>query len=704
MGDLDYDELVRDYTQQITGHSDEANLIRSVPWSLGSRVDLATLLRGLKFEASRFCELPDQSKFSLIVPMSNTPPSALNELILSVRCQSWFIWELILIDEGSERREHLPLAARWAERDARIRFLTVDRPRGRVAAKNAALEAAEGEFVCLMEDRALLHPSALGIFARHLNATSEINLIFSHEARLDEGTNQIRRFIRKPEFDIFTILRKNYVGHLTAIRSDLLRAVQVSGEVFRSGYDGVEDHDLMIRLALSGKVESKSLPFFLYYSRTPSGPHALAEEADPDIRAMTLSLIEEHLPQLYPGARWAIIPPSPLAGNRYPGIHLRSLPGHPKPSLLVIVPFKDQPRMTLRCLDSIERQEHTLDVEVVMLDSRSKDPETKRVLEAWADRPRRHRYLIVDHDGPFNYARINNQVFKRFGRDKDLLLLLNNDTEIFSADSLQTMAMQVLADEKCGVVGMRLLYPDDGSVQHGGVKIWDDRRTICGVHAFDHSRMPEEYVNDERISFGVTFAIAMMRPATFERLGMLEEIVFPNAFGDVAMCARAIEAGLKNYYFGTLIGLHYEMKTRGLGHEDVEYVDVGERYSHVFSHWMLRSLSYVDVLEPSHSHATESTSTNVVVPAAFMTQGVHPFRYRIADRINDTLKAVLGPAHPLVRSGIRHSWYVLRGIRSKLVLQRPTNGRAWIMRSRRADSASRTPHRNHDAFTNQKCG
>ncbi|MGP0064334.1 MAG: glycosyltransferase family 2 protein [Isosphaeraceae bacterium] len=695
MGISDCDELLREYTGRITGHTDEASLIKSVPWSLGGPGDLSALLKGLQLEAARLCELPHQLTYSLIVPMTNTPPRFLNDLVLSVRCQSWFQWELILIDDGSERREHLPLAARWAEEDARIRFLTMDRRRGRVAAKNAALEAAAGEFACVIDDRALLHPSALGIFARQLNAEPAINLIFSHEARLEEGSTRIRKYIRKPDLDLFTLLRKNYIGNLTAIRTELLLAVRNAGKVFRPGYDGVEDHDLMIRLARSGKVESRSLPFYLYYSRNPSGRHALAEETDPDIRRMTLNLIEEYLPEIYPGARWAIVPPSPLGGNQYPGIHLRSLPDHPNPSLLVIMPFKDQPEMTLRCLDSIERQEHELDIEVVMVNQRSRDPQTKRVLQSWMDRPRRYRYRIHDHEGAFNYARMNNGAFEKFGRDKDLLLLLNNDTEIFSVDCFQTMAMQALADEHCGVVGMRLLYPDDGSVQHGGMKIWDNVLAVCGFHQVDHSRRPEEYVNDERIAFGVTFAIAMMRRTTFERLGMLEEVVYPNAFGDVAFCAKAIEAGLKNYYFGTLIGLHYEMKTRGRCHEDVEYVAVAERYSRVCSHWMLRSLSYSEFSESSQSYTLQTSSTGFASPSGF-APGAYPLRYRVADRINSTIKSVLGPAHPVVKSGIHRSWHMLRGFHAGINRLRPKNRVGWLKRSRAIVPDSRRPHLNLD--------
>ncbi len=111
-----------------------------------------------------------------------------------------------------------------------------------------------------------------------MNSSSNLNFLFSHESRVNEWTNRIRQYIRKPEFDLFTLLRKNYIGNLTAIRTELLRAVRNSGNVFRPGYDGVEEHDLMLRLALSGKVQSMNFPFFLYYSRNVKGLTTVEED------------------------------------------------------------------------------------------------------------------------------------------------------------------------------------------------------------------------------------------------------------------------------------------------------------------------------------------------------------------------------------------------------------------------------------------
>jgi len=98
MDDTKHRELLRDYTERIPGQSEEADLIRSVHGMLGWSGDLAVLLKCLQQEATRLCELPHPLKFSLIIPLSSTPPRFLNEFILSVRCQSWFGWELILAD------------------------------------------------------------------------------------------------------------------------------------------------------------------------------------------------------------------------------------------------------------------------------------------------------------------------------------------------------------------------------------------------------------------------------------------------------------------------------------------------------------------------------------------------------------------------------------------------------------------------------
>jgi GT2 family glycosyltransferase len=484
-----------------------------------------------------------------------------------------------------------------------------------------------------------------------------------NEGRIDATTGGIHALIRKPEFDLFTVVRQNYVGNLTFLGRELLDAVRREGVSFRPEYDGVEDHDLMIRIGLSGRARPMHLPFFLYYSRLPRGRAPGEGEAAPYAGEKTLALLEELLPEVYPGARWVVIPPSPPRGNSHPGVHLRALPGRLRPSLLVMIPYKDHADLTLKCLDSLERQMHDLDVRVVLIDNRSRDPETRRLLRRWLASPHRDRYEIVQHDGPFNYARMHNLVVASTGCDADLLLFLNNDAELVSVDCLQAMAMQLLADESCGFVGIRLMYPDDQQVQHGGIKIWGESLYVCGFHRTDHARDPGEYVADERITFGVTFACAMTRRATYERLGGMEEILYPNAYSDVALCAKAVEAGLKNYYFGTLVGRHFESRSRGRSIEDAEFTALYERSGAVLSRWRLRDLSYSVLPAPLLRIAAKGVRPGE--PAPQPPPHPVPLRYRVADSVNAALKIALGPAHRFVRSAFAHSFRLVPGPRKR---------------------------------------
>ena len=77
----------------------------------------------------------------------------------------------------------------------------------------------------------------------------------------------------------------------------------------------------------------------------------------------------------------------------------------------------------------------------------------------WKASPRTARYELLDHDGAFNFARLNNTAIARFGHDRDLFLFLNNDVELSTPQALQVMAMQLLADRGIGFVGIKLYYP-----------------------------------------------------------------------------------------------------------------------------------------------------------------------------------------------------------------------------------------------------
>ena len=198
----------------------------------------------------------------------------------------------------------------------------------------------------------------------------------------------------------------------------------------------------------------------------------------------------------------------------------------------------------------------------MLVNNRSTKPTTRLRLLDWKASPRMARYELLDHDGAFNFARLNNTAIARFGHERDLFLFLNNDVELSTPQTLQVMAMQLLADRGIGFVGIKLYYPGGNEVQHGGVRFVEHVHG-SGYHLLAHAKSITEFVDADRVSLCVTFACAMTRRETFESLGGLEEVFFPNSFGDVDICLRALDAGYRHYYLGSLEGIHHESISRG---------------------------------------------------------------------------------------------------------------------------------------------
>src|SRR5262245_36702982 len=92
---------------------------------------------------------------SVITPAYNAA-SYLPETIASVLAQTHRDFELLIIDDGSTD-DTLEVARRFAAADARISVASVPNS-GPAAARNAALRAARGEFIALLDSDDVIAP------------------------------------------------------------------------------------------------------------------------------------------------------------------------------------------------------------------------------------------------------------------------------------------------------------------------------------------------------------------------------------------------------------------------------------------------------------------------------------------------------------------------------------------------------------------
>lgn len=104
-----------------------------------------------------------EDKISVLVSVYNKG-SFLDECIASVVKQTYKNWELILVDDGSTDNS-LAVAQKWVDRDARIRLVQQDH-KGPCAARNRAIELAEGQYYFFLDADDFLNDTCLDRLAR----------------------------------------------------------------------------------------------------------------------------------------------------------------------------------------------------------------------------------------------------------------------------------------------------------------------------------------------------------------------------------------------------------------------------------------------------------------------------------------------------------------------------------------------------------
>jgi len=143
----------------------------------------------------------------------------------------------------------------------------------------------------------------------------------------------------------------------------------------------------------------------------------------------------------------------------------------------------------------------------------------------------------------------------------EVLLFLNNDTEVITKDWLEHMLIYALQPD-VGTVGAKLYYPDD-SIQHGGVIILSDGlpahiykgKSKSESDKFLQLNLPQNYS-------AVTGACMMMRKSIFIEMNGFDP-AFQLAFGDIDLCLRIQEKGYRNVWTPYAQLYHFESKTRG---------------------------------------------------------------------------------------------------------------------------------------------
>ena len=101
-------------------------------------------------------------KFSILVPLYNTPERYLIEMIESVIAQTYGNWELCLADGSDAGHGYVQkICKRYSKDDSRIIYKKLEKNEGISGNTNRCIEMATGDYLALLDHDDLLHPSAL---------------------------------------------------------------------------------------------------------------------------------------------------------------------------------------------------------------------------------------------------------------------------------------------------------------------------------------------------------------------------------------------------------------------------------------------------------------------------------------------------------------------------------------------------------------
>jgi GT2 family glycosyltransferase len=479
-----------------------------------------------------------QPKISVLMPVCDTEPWMLEAAVESVLAQPYPNWQLCMADDASRRPETLATIEALARRDGRVTTTRLSKRSGISAATNAALSLATGDYVAFLDHDDVLKPQALGQVVRWLDADPTLDMLYSDEDKLDPA-GRLTDARWKPDWSPNLLLCQNYVCHLLVLRRSLVE--KLGG--LRSDFDGSQDYDLVLRVAdVTDRIAH--LPDSLYSWRQHAQSAAAAGEHKPWAWLAAHRALDDWLRRREDSGGtggWT-------EEGAWEDVHRVRFRRYGEPKVSIIIPTRNGRHLLEPCIESLVRQTVYDNFEIVVVDNQTDDLETLEFLGALPGQ-------VLRYPHEFNYPRQLNMAAAAV--ECDLLVFLNNDTEVMTADWLDRLIEQAMRPE-VGAVGPRLRFPN-GDIQHEGIVIGAWRGHANSIEWGQWWRMGDLL----RDATAVTGACMATRPGVFWRVGGYDERLRV-AYNDVDFCLRLHQAGYQVVFEPDAELYHAEGSTRGL--------------------------------------------------------------------------------------------------------------------------------------------
>lgn len=199
-----------------------------------------------------------------------------------------------------------------------------------------------------------------------------------------------------------------------------------------------------------------------------------------------------------------------------------------------------------KCLTSLFANTKGPECNVVVVDNASTDGSIEMLQETF---PQVH---LMRNNQNIGFSKASNQgIHYALANGTKYILLLNNDIEITDGKWLQTMIKLLESDSKIGIVGCKLLFPDE-KIQHAGGVI----KLRGAYHRGECEEDRGQYDKVESVDY-VTGAALLIKSDVIRKIGLLDEGFTPLYCEDTDWCVRAFLYGYKVVYTPNPTLIHY---------------------------------------------------------------------------------------------------------------------------------------------------
>lgn len=224
-------------------------------------------------------------------------------------------------------------------------------------------------------------------------------------------------------------------------------------------------------------------------------------------------------------------------------------PYYEQPMVSIVIPVYNEFEYTYNCLKSILKNSGDIAYEIIIADDCSTDVtrETEKIAK-------NVRLITTGKNVGFL---LNCNHAAQYAQGK-YILFLNNDTQV-QADWLEPLVSLIERDERIGMVGSKLVYPD-GYLQEAGGIVWKD----ASAWNYGNRKSPEDpefnYVKEADYISG---AAIMIRKELWEEIGGFDERFAPAYYEDTDLAFEVRKRNFKVMYQPLSVVVHFEGVSNG---------------------------------------------------------------------------------------------------------------------------------------------